>query len=90
MQIRYTALIQRLSRDFPEAPSEFWPQTLTRWKKRLGVKQPRPGWYDEEDYVGLKALGEAYRRHQLRGSDAKDYAISKVETWRNQHGYRYE
>ena len=87
MEMRYTALIRRLSQDFPEAPIEFWPQTLTRWKQRLGVKQPRPGWYDEEDYVGLRALGEAYRRHQLRGEDARQYAIRKIETWRMNNGH---
>jgi hypothetical protein len=87
MQVRYRDLIRRLAQEFPEAPPNYWPQTLTRWKAALRIQQPRPGWYDEEDYVGLCALGEAYRRHQLRGQDATDYALSKVRNWKNGHQY---
>lgn len=82
MQIRYKDLIRRLAEEFPEAPPNYWPQTLTRWKATLGIRQPRPGWYDQEDLVGLLALGEAYRRHQLRGQDAIQYTLKKVKEWK--------
>jgi hypothetical protein len=88
-QIRYTALLTRLAKDFPDAPANFWPQTLNRWRKVLGIEQPKPGWYDEEDYIGLQALGEAYRRHGLRGDDAREYALNKIQRWRITHGYQH-
>lgn len=87
MQVRYTAMIRRLAQEFPEARHEFWPQTLTRWMATLDIRPVRKGWYDEEDYQGLQALGEAYRRHQLRGQDALDYVAQRIDTWRNRNGY---
>jgi hypothetical protein len=82
-QIRYRELVQRLSVDFPDVPNNRWDQYLCRWKKQLNVTQPRRGWYDWEDYVGLRALGTAYRRLSLIGEDARDYAFNQVEKLTN-------
>lgn len=88
MQIRYRQLVSWLLADFPDIKPEHIDQYLSRWKKILDIEQSRRGWYDMEDYQGLKALGFAYRNLGLRGCEAKnearEYAASQIENWRKQ------
>lgn len=89
MQIRYCQLVSWLSADFPDIRREHIDQYISRWRKVLEIEQPRKGWYDLEDYEALKALGVAYRtlgQPTLRGCEAKnqarEYAATQVEIWR--------
>ena len=86
MEIRYRELISKLADDFPDVPRQYWPQYVSRWKKVLDLTQAYAGWYETEDYVGLRALCEAYRRHKMRGPIARDYAYDQVKKWRQFNG----
>lgn len=82
MEIRYRQLSAWLCADFPDIKPEHIDQYIYRWKKKLKVEQRRKGWYDMEDYVGLKSLGCAYRRLGIQDRDALEYAFSEVKKWR--------
>ena len=93
MQIRYSQLVSWLLADFPDIKPQHIGQYVSRWKKTLGVEQSRKGWYDMEDYQGLKALGIAYRDLGFRGCEAKtearEYAATQIENWRRTNGNQY-
>jgi len=77
-EVRYTDLLAMLS---DELGVNVYPQRFGHWCKVLGIRD-RGGWYDSEDCVGLKAIGEAFVRHKYRGPKAKHYAAAKVDQWR--------
>jgi hypothetical protein len=86
LEFRYKELVSRLANDFPDVKEAYWDQYISRWRRKLKITQSRPGWYEAEDYVGLRALGEAYRRCQLRGDAAIDYAYDQIDKWRQFNG----
>ena len=77
-EVRYTDLLAMLSDDLGV---NVYPQRFGYWCKVLDIKD-RGGWYDSEDCVGLRAIGEAFVRHKLRGRKAVDYALSRIDQWR--------
>lgn len=77
-EVRYTDLLAMLSQDLGV---DVYPQKFWHWCNVLGISG-RGGWYDSEDCVALRAIGEAFTRHKYRGQKAKNYVAAKVDQWR--------